>query len=181
MADQDLLTRSASTAATAPAGRALPSNLQAEAAFLGAVLIDNRLLEELTVPVRPEHFFVPVHQRVFERVLALMDRQMVVTPVTLKPYFEADEALAELRKQAEAAGQTVTGITKTQVSGREARKITLKGAPNQPSIDALWIWDTDLVWKVTVSSIAEKQKSPVLTSELARALASFQLLNDAER
>ena len=31
-------------AAEAPAGRALPANLEAEAAFLGAVLIDNRVL-----------------------------------------------------------------------------------------------------------------------------------------
>ena len=37
----------------AAAGRALPANLEAEAAFLGAVLIDNRVLEELTVPIRP--------------------------------------------------------------------------------------------------------------------------------
>lgn len=93
MADQDLLDR---PAADAPAGRALPSNLEAEAAFLGAVLIDNRLLEELAVPLRPEHFFEPLHARIFERVLTLLDKQMVVTPVTLKPYFETDPAMAEL-------------------------------------------------------------------------------------
>ncbi|MBN9505550.1 MAG: replicative DNA helicase [Altererythrobacter sp.] len=83
-------------AAEAPAGRALPANLEAEAAFLGAVLIDNRLLEDLTVPIRPEHFFEPLHARILDRVMLLLDRQMVVTPVTLKPYFEADPAMAEL-------------------------------------------------------------------------------------
>jgi replicative DNA helicase len=93
MADQDLLDRPATDA---PAGRALPANLEAEAAFLGAVLIDNRLLEELAVPLRPEHFFEPLHARIFERVLVLLDKQMVVTPVTLKPYFETDPAMVEL-------------------------------------------------------------------------------------
>jgi len=93
MADQDLLERPAAEAA---AGRALPANLEAEAAFLGAVLIDNRLLEELAVPLRPEHFFEPLHARILERVLVLLDKQMVVTPVTLKPYFETDPAMAEL-------------------------------------------------------------------------------------
>lgn len=107
MADEDLLTRSSTAAA--PAGRSLPSNLEAEAAFLGAVLIDNRLLEELTVPIRPDHFFVPIHARIFERILALIDRQMVVTPVTLKPYFEADEALAELGGTAYLAQLTADG------------------------------------------------------------------------
>src|SRR6478609_10942023 len=93
MADQDLLER---PAADAPAGRALPANLAAEALFLGAVLIDNRLMEELAVPLRPEHFFEPLHARIFERIMVLLDRQMVVTPVTLKPYFETDPAMAEL-------------------------------------------------------------------------------------
>jgi replicative DNA helicase len=96
-------------AATEAPGRALPANLAAEAAFLGAVLIDNRVLEELRVPLRPEHFFAPVHTRVFQRVCTLIDRQMVVTPVTLKPYFEADEALAELGGTAYLAQLTADG------------------------------------------------------------------------
>ncbi|HYD23396.1 MAG TPA: replicative DNA helicase [Croceibacterium sp.] len=83
-------------AAEAPAGRALPANLEAEAAFLGAALIDNRVLEELAVPLRPEHFFEPLHARILERVMVLLDKQMVVTPVTLKPYFESDPAMIEL-------------------------------------------------------------------------------------
>ena len=96
MADEDLLIRSESKTAAAPVARALPANIEAEAAFLGAVLIDNRVLENLQVPLRAEHFFEPVHARIFERITVLADRQMIVTPVTLKPYFETDEALKEL-------------------------------------------------------------------------------------
>ena len=76
-----------------PAIRTLPSNIEAEAAFLGAVLIDNRVIEELATPLRPDHFFEPIHARIYERVVQLLDRKAVVTPVTLRPYFEADEAL----------------------------------------------------------------------------------------
>ena len=93
MADQELLVRNDTDT---PKFRTLPANIEAEAAFLGAVLIDNRVLEDLPSPIRPEHFYEPVHQRVFERILTLLDRSAVVTPVTLKPYFEADEALKEL-------------------------------------------------------------------------------------
>jgi replicative DNA helicase len=96
-------------AGNGPAGRALPANLEAEAAFLGAVLIDNRLLEELPVAVRPEHFFEPLHARIFERVSMLLDKQMVVTPVTLKPYFETDPAMAELGGTGYLARQTADG------------------------------------------------------------------------
>ncbi len=87
----------------------LPSNVEAEAAFLGAVLIDNRILEELTSPLAPEHFFAPVHGRVFQRIVALIDRKAIVTPVTLKPYFEADEGLRELGGTAYLARLTADG------------------------------------------------------------------------
>ena len=76
--------------------RKLPSNLEAEAAFLGAVLIDNRVIEELQTPIRPDHFFEPLHERIFDRVLKLIERNATASPVTLRPYFEADEALKDL-------------------------------------------------------------------------------------
>lgn len=76
--------------------RKLPSNLEAEAAFLGAVLIDNRVLEELQTPIRPEHFFEPLHERIFDRILKMIERNATASPVTLRPHFEADEALKEL-------------------------------------------------------------------------------------
>ncbi len=106
MASTDLLDR---PAAETTAGRALPANLEAEAAFLGAVLIDNRLLEELAVPLRAEHFFEPLHARIFERIAVQLDRQMVVTPVTLKPFFEADPAMAEVGGTAYLARLTADG------------------------------------------------------------------------
>jgi len=110
MSEEDLLIRSKPVeGADLPAGRALPANLEAEAAFLGAVLIDNGLIEELTVPLRPDHFHAPLHCRLYERITQLVDRQMVVTPVTLKPYFEADEALAELGGTSYLARLTADG------------------------------------------------------------------------
>jgi replicative DNA helicase len=93
----DLLDRLVSPAAeAAAAARALPANVEAEAAFLGAVLIDNKVLEELPFPLSPEHFFEPVHSRIYARILTLADRNAVATPVTLKPYFDGDEGLKEL-------------------------------------------------------------------------------------
>jgi replicative DNA helicase len=76
--------------------QSLPANVEAEAAFLGAVLIDNRVVEELAKPLSPAHFYEAVHGRIYERILQLMDRKSVVTPVTLRPYFESDEALRAL-------------------------------------------------------------------------------------
>ncbi|MBX9897068.1 MAG: replicative DNA helicase [Qipengyuania sp.] len=92
----DLLDRIAKTPDATTTSRALPANPEAEAAFLGAVLIDNKVLEELPFPLSPEHFFEPVHSRIYARILTLADRNAVATPVTLKPYFDGDEGLKEL-------------------------------------------------------------------------------------
>jgi replicative DNA helicase len=74
----------------------LPRNIEAEAAFLGAILIDNRIIEDVSIKLQPDHFFEPLHGRIFDQILRLIDRNMLVTPVTLKPFFDADEAMQEL-------------------------------------------------------------------------------------
>ncbi|TNE54874.1 MAG: replicative DNA helicase, partial [Sphingomonadales bacterium] len=93
MSESDVIERPVAELAKATR---LPSNIEAEAAFLGAVLIDNRVIEELRTPLRADHFFEPLHQRIYERVLKLLERNATASPVTLKPYFETDEALKEL-------------------------------------------------------------------------------------
>lgn len=106
MSEPDALTLV--SAAPVPS-RALPSNLEAEAAFLGAILIDNRVIEELQTPIRPEHFFEPLHERIFARALKLIDRNATASPVTLRPYFEADEALKDLGGTSYLAQLTASG------------------------------------------------------------------------
>ena len=64
--------------------RQLPRNIEAEAAFLGAILIDNRVVENLPVALTPDHFFEPLHGRIFQQTMALIERNSIATPVTLK-------------------------------------------------------------------------------------------------
>src|SRR5215208_4842787 len=81
----------------APAGSAaLPQNVEAEAALLGALMIDNRLVEEVQTRLQPHHFFEPLHGRIYESILRLTDRNMIANPVTLRPLFEADEGIKEV-------------------------------------------------------------------------------------
>jgi replicative DNA helicase len=98
MADPEILLQSGSGADASgdAAARKLPSNIEAEAAFLGALLIDNRVKEELNTPLRADHFFEPLHARIYDRIETLIERNATASPVTLKPYFEGDEALAQL-------------------------------------------------------------------------------------
>src|SRR4028119_2283039 len=82
--------------APAPEAQSLPQNVEAEAALLGALMIDNRLAEDIQLKLRPDHFFEPLHARIYEQVLKLIDRNMIASPVTLRPLFEADEEMKAL-------------------------------------------------------------------------------------
>ena len=90
-------------------GQSLPHNVEAEAALLGALMIDNRLAEDVQLKLRPEHFFEPLHGRVYEQILRLIDRNMIANPVTLRPLFEADEEMKEVGGPAYLAQLTGSG------------------------------------------------------------------------
>jgi replicative DNA helicase len=79
-----------------PVYRILPQNLEAEQGLLGALMLDNRALEKVSDFLRPFHFFIPVHQRLYEAILTLVERGQMAGPVTLKHYFEKDGDLAHV-------------------------------------------------------------------------------------
>ena len=76
--------------------REAPHNIEAEQALLGALLINNDAADRVTAFLEAEHFFEPVHGRIFEAATMLIRAGKLASPVTLKSYFEADEALAEI-------------------------------------------------------------------------------------
>src|SRR3954462_4896024 len=82
--------------ASEPSAQALPQNVEAEAALLGALMIDNRLVEDVQLKLRPHHFYEPLHGRIYEAILRMTDGNRIANPVTLRPLFEADEAMKEV-------------------------------------------------------------------------------------
>src|SRR3954464_8046854 len=87
----------------------LPQNVEAEAALLGALMVDNRLVEDIQLKLRPHHFFEPLHGRIYEAILRLTDSNRIANPVTLKPLFEADESIKEVGGPAYLAQLTGSG------------------------------------------------------------------------
>jgi replicative DNA helicase len=92
-----------------PATQTLPHNVEAEAALLGALMIDNRLAEDVQLKLRSEHFFEPLHGRIYDQILRLLDKNMIASPVTLRPLFEADEDMKEVGGPAYLAQLTGSG------------------------------------------------------------------------
>ncbi len=87
----------------------LPQNVQAEAALLGALMIDNRLVEDVQLKLKPHHFFEPLHGRIYEAILKMTDSNRVANPVTLRPLFESDENIKEVGGAAYLAQLTGSG------------------------------------------------------------------------
>ncbi|MCX7645959.1 MAG: replicative DNA helicase [Rhodobacteraceae bacterium] len=79
--------------AQASAAEVLPHSVEAEQQLLGAILTNNDVYDRIAALVRAEHFFDPVHRRIFEVSVARIQKNALVSPVTLKAYFEDDEGL----------------------------------------------------------------------------------------
>ena len=66
--------------------RAQPQNVDAEQALLGAILVNNDAFYRISDFLTPEHFFEPVHRRIFEVASVLIKAGKVATPITLRTH-----------------------------------------------------------------------------------------------
>ena len=73
-----------------------PSNIEAEQALLGALLLNNEVFDRIDPIVKPHHFYEPVHGRIFEIASRRIQKNALASPVTLKPFLADDEGLQEL-------------------------------------------------------------------------------------
>ena len=74
----------------------LPHNIEAEQQLLGAILTNNDIYDRVSSLVRAEHFFEPVHRRIFDIAAARIQKNALASPVTLKAFMEEDAGLKEL-------------------------------------------------------------------------------------
>ena len=74
----------------------LPSNVEAEQQLLGAILTNNDIYFRASEIVGGDHFFDPVHRRIWEVAAARIKNNALASPVTLKAFLENDEGLKAL-------------------------------------------------------------------------------------
>jgi len=74
--------------------RVLPHNTEAEQSLLGALLLSNESYENVAEFLLPQHFFSPIHGKIYEAISKMIARGLVADPITLKAYFEKSDELA---------------------------------------------------------------------------------------
>lgn len=76
--------------------RSAPHNAEAEAALLGAILVNNEAFYRVIDFLEPQHFFLAPHQKIFATASELIRGGKVATPITVKTYFSAAETIGEM-------------------------------------------------------------------------------------
>jgi len=73
-----------------------PSNLEAEQALLGSILVNNDIIDEISNIINSSIFYDPAHVKIFEVIENLNNKGMIANPITLKNYFEKDNSLSDV-------------------------------------------------------------------------------------
>ncbi len=76
--------------------RQAPNNIEAEQALLGAILVNNETYDRVSDFLKKEHFFDPVHQRIFEVSAELIKSGKIATPVTIKSHLQDVDNIGSL-------------------------------------------------------------------------------------
>jgi replicative DNA helicase len=85
--------------------RHVPYDVDVEQALLGAILVDNQAIERVSPVIKAEHFYDPLHQRIFETMSVAFERgSYALTPLTLHAAMKADPGLMEVGGHAYLAG-----------------------------------------------------------------------------
>jgi replicative DNA helicase len=73
-----------------------PSNLEAEQALLGSIMVNNDIIDEVSSIINSNIFYDPAHIKIYEVIESLNNKGMIANPITLKNFFEKDNMLNEV-------------------------------------------------------------------------------------
>ena len=91
----------------------IPHSIEAEQQLLGAILTNNEIYDRVASIIKSQHFYEPVHARIFEVAAARITKNNLASPVTLDAFLSDDVGLRELGGSAyltRLAGAAIAGF-----------------------------------------------------------------------
>jgi len=88
----------------------LLANVEAEGAVLGALMIENSLVDQAADKLSPQDFAEPIHARIFELIVQQVSRGKSASPISLRPFVEGFPGLDEVGGPAYLARLTGDGF-----------------------------------------------------------------------
>ncbi|MGB5558414.1 MAG: replicative DNA helicase [Paracoccaceae bacterium] len=154
----------------------LPHNIEAEQQLLGAILTNNDIYDRIASIIGPQHFYEPVHARIYEVAQARISKNALASPVTLKAFLEDDEGLKELGGPAYLA--RLAGAAISSFAARDYAQMIYDFAIRR-ELMALGRDITDKAGRVEVSSepkeqIVEAEQALYKLGEQGQSESGFQ-------
>ena len=76
-----------------------PSNIEAEQALLGSILVNNDVIDEISSIANSSIFYDPAHIKIYEVIEYLNNKGMIANPITLKTFLKKIICLMKLAVQ----------------------------------------------------------------------------------
>ena len=110
--------------------RSAPQNIEAEQALLGAILVNNEAFYRVSDFLDPNHFFEPVHRRIYQVAGELIRANKIANPVTIKTFLPADLAIGDitLNQYLARLAAEATTIINAEDYGRSVYDLALRRA-----------------------------------------------------
>ncbi len=142
-------------------GDVMPHSTEAEQQLLGAILTNNDVFDRVASIIRSEHFYDPVHARIYDIASARIAKNQLASPVTLKAFMEDDEGLKELGGPAYLA--RLAGAAVSAFAVREYAQMIYDLAVRRDLIRL----GQDISAKATKVDVASEPKEQIVEAEQA--------------
>jgi replicative DNA helicase len=136
-----------------------PCNIEAEQQVLGALLLDNDISHKVFGFLLPGHFFDPVHARIYEDIVDLINAGSLASPITLKHRLANDEGLQALGGPAYLA--RLAGSSISSFAARDYAQMVIEAASKRRILDTIQ------------QAVAEIQDGKPLAAEIATKVESI--------
>ncbi|MBA4782351.1 MAG: replicative DNA helicase [Rhizobiales bacterium] len=110
--------------------RKLPANIEVEQALLGAILVNNNAYDRVSDFLKPEHFFEPIHQLIYEEAGKIIRMDKIANPITVKTFLPQDQQVGDItlaQYLARLAGEATTIINAVDY-GRAIQDLAIRRA-----------------------------------------------------
>ena len=75
-----------------------PSNIEAEQALIGSILVNNDIIDEVSTIIENNYFFDPAHLKIYDVIKTLNNKGIIANPITLKNFLRKITCLMKLEE-----------------------------------------------------------------------------------
>ena len=140
-----------------------PSNLEAEQALLGSILVNNDIIDEISNIVNSAIFYDPAHIKIYEVIESLNNKGMIANPITLKNFFEKDNMLNEV-------GGTEYLVKLTRFSGSSKQAIDYAKIIHEMYLRRELVQISDQLSADTMNANAQEQNAENIIESTEKSL-----------